>query len=365
MRIDEGIIHLLTASEFQAADIGIKSMRLFLRQRDEVMDAVLLFYSIYGNELSADEFKRIIMNIKMRLFDSGFQYINLLGLILTDFPNDTRQYCTDPGASWIIDLSGRRLIIFENQEPDFFDFRKDIENLLSDEQYDTYIRKSNTLTHTFSDNRSGKNSIKKPGEWFSLFNTIIIFVNILVFIIDFAAGFGGRAVSLKEAGALSWQRIIRNNEYYRLITHMFLHSGLEHLISNMMVLVFVGNSLENTAGRLKYLIIYFGSGIIAGIASISYNMIKADNTMSIGASGAIFGVVGAMIYIIIANKGRIEGISGRRIILFAVVSLYGGIRSAGIDNAAHIGGLLAGIILAMIICRKNKKPINGRRAYEG
>jgi rhomboid protease GluP len=365
MRIDEGITGLLTALEFRAVNIGIKSMRLFIRQRDASMDAVLLFYSIYGNELGEEEYRRIVSDIKTRFFYSGFSCVNLLGLILTDFPEDTRRYCTEPGVNWIISLPDRRLIIFDNQEPDFFGLRTYIENMLSDERYNTFIRKAPDFSYASSGNRSGKVSLRTLKKRLSPFNTAIIAVNILVFIIVLATGFGGKAQSIKEGGALSWQRIMRNKEYYRMITHMFLHSDLEHLLSNMMVLIFVGNSLENIAGRLKYLVIYFGSGIIAGIASISYNMIKAENVMSIGASGAIFGVVGAMIYIIIVSKGRVEGISGRRMIFFALVSIYAGIRSAGIDNAAHIGGLLAGIILAVIIYRKNKKPKNGRQAYEG
>lgn len=361
MRIDEGIIDLLTASEFKAAAINIKSMRLFCRQKEMGIEAVLLFYSIYGMELTEQEYKRLIMNIKARFLDSGFQYVKLLGLILTDFPGKARRYCMEPGNNWIIDLSGRRLVIFENQEPDFLGLREGIESQLSDESYETYIRNIPDSRITATDSGQGKISMHTLKRWFSLANTVMIAANILIFLLIVAVDYFGSAGKIREAGALSWYMVIDKGQYYRILTHMFLHSGLEHLFSNLLVLTFVGNILEHATGWLKYLVIYFGSGIIAGIASIGYNMIKAESSMSIGASGAIFGVVGAMIYIIIDNKGRIEGISSRQLILFAIISLYGGIRSVNIDNAAHIGGLLAGIILAMIIYRRNKKADNNKQ----
>ena len=106
------------------------------------------------------------------------------------------------------------------------------------------------------------------------------------------------------------------------------------------------------------MVIYFGSGIIAAISSISYNMYKGNVGFSIGASGAIFGVVGAILYILIVNKGHLEDISTRQIVLFVIFSLYGGYTSAGIDNIAHIGGFLGGLLIAVLLYRK---PKNNRK----
>jgi rhomboid protease GluP len=128
----------------------------------------------------------------------------------------------------------------------------------------------------------------------------------------------------------------------------------------MLVLLFVGDNLERAAGKLKYLLIYFGTGIIAGITSISYNMWKDSgqigeaSSYSIGASGAIFGVVGAVLFIVMINRGRLEGISTRQMVFFVILSLYGGIANTHIDQAAHIGGFIAGIILAALLYRRNK-----------
>jgi rhomboid protease GluP len=123
----------------------------------------------------------------------------------------------------------------------------------------------------------------------------------------------------------------------------------------MIVLLFLGDNLERAAGKWRFLAMYFGSGILAGIASMSYNMLNNIHAVSVGASGAIFGVVGAMAYIVMINKGRLENISTRQLIVFVIFSLYGGLTSQGVDNAAHIGGLVAGVFLALLLYRKQKK----------
>ena len=88
-----------------------------------------------------------------------------------------------------------------------------------------------------------------------------------------------------------------------------------------------------------------------------YNMERVLITRSIGASGAIFGIVGAIAYIVIINRGRLKDISSRQIVLFVVLSLYGGFTSQGVDNVAHVGGLLAGCILTAIVY---KRPVRMR-----
>jgi rhomboid protease GluP len=161
-------------------------------------------------------------------------------------------------------------------------------------------------------------------------------------------------------GALSWYYIVEYKEYYRVVTSIFMHADWSHLVNNMIVLLFIGGNLERVIGKWKYLIIYFAGGILAGITSIGYNMWKEyadvvafyDTTISIGASGAIFALVGAVLFIVLINKGRLKEISMRQMVWFVFLSLYGGIANSGIDQAAHVGGFLAGIILAVILYRR-------------
>ncbi|TAH73872.1 MAG: rhomboid family intramembrane serine protease [Anaerolineaceae bacterium] len=347
MRIEDGIIRQLTTQEYQQLDIKIDAMDMFYRSDYMGTEIVLILRAITGNEISPEEYKLIIKNIKDRFLEGGFSDIHLLGLILTAVPERARRLYLDDDDHFIVDLRDRRLIVYENQSAYFAKLVPIIENIIHDEYYSSgldqkgYRRSHNTHNHKI--------------HWVTLLNTIFIVANIILYILVHHTVIFGESVYALQKGALSWYIIKEEGEYYRLLTSMFLHSDFEHLMNNMLVLFFVGDNLERAAGKIKYLIIYFGSGIIAGISSISYNMIKERLVLSVGASGAIFGIVGAMGYILLVNKGHLEDISSRQIILFTVFSLYGGIANANIDNVAHIGGFIGGIILAFILYRRPKR----------
>jgi rhomboid protease GluP len=83
-------------------------------------------------------------------------------------------------------------------------------------------------------------------------------------------------------------------------------------------------------------------------------MINNNNVYSAGASGAVFGIVGAMLFVVVKNKGKFEDIGVRQLILFLFLSLYSGIMSQEVDNVAHIGGLVAGFILAFFLYRRKR-----------
>ena len=180
-------------------------------------------------------------------------------------------------------------------------------------------------------------------------NTTIIIVNIIVFILTdfFGLSFGGEY--LIDAGSLSWDRVINYHEYYRIITSTFLHADIDHIFNNMLVLFFLGTYIEQYMGRIKYLIIYFSSGIIAGFTSMVYNMLRYNYTESIGASGAVFGIMGALLYILLIRHHKYHDLDLRRVAFMIFLSLYGGFTSQGVDNAAHVGGFISGIIIAVLL----------------
>ncbi len=349
MRIIEGLIYQLRVRDFIHLDIKVNGVHLFYRPAGLEADIVILFHAPSGNEMSMEEYRLILDNIKGKFGESGFQSIHLLGMIFTERPDKARKFCLEEDDHWIIDLIERRLIIYENQISDFSGLKDELEHLLANEQFSTDMQ---VFPDFFSDRQENKTVHKR--DRITPLNTVIIAVNILIYIIVHYTKLFGATDQVLAGGALSWYHVKEEQEYYRLLTSMFLHSDFGHIMNNMLVLFVVGDNLERAAGKIKYLLIYFGSGIIAAISSISYNMIKEEFVFSVGASGAIFGVVGAMVYIILVNKGRLEDISGRQIILFAVFSLYGGISSVNIDNAAHIGGFLAGVIMALLLYRRKK-----------
>jgi rhomboid protease GluP len=353
MRIIEGLIYQLRVRDFIHLDIKVKGVHLFYRPVNSEADIVILFHAPSGNEMSKEEYRYILDNIKEKFNESGFRYIYLLGMIFTDHPDKARRFCLEEDDHWIVDLTDRRLIIYENQAPEFMGLKIEVEHLLSNEQFSTDMQ----VFPTFLSDKEEDNDPPHKREWITPLNTVLIAANILIYLIVHYTKLFGSTDQVMAQGALSWYYVKEEHEYYRILTSMFLHSDFGHIVNNMLVLFVVGDNLERAAGKIKYLLIYFGTGILAAVSSISYNMIKDENVFSIGASGAIFGVVGAMAYIILVNKGRLEDMSGRQILFFAIFSLYGGIASVNIDNAAHIGGFLAGVVLALLLYRRKKTGI--------
>lgn len=348
MRIDDGIIRQLVDKEYRWLDIKISNIDMFYRANSADADIILILRVINGNEITVDEYKLVINNIKNLFTQRGFENINMLGLIFTAFADRAKKFCLEEDDHFIVDVRNRRLIVYENQSPYFSDIISIAENIIQDESYSADINPKR-YAGDYTDNSHNK------VQWITLINTLLIAANIITYLIVHQARIFGDTTRILRKGALSWYHMKEAGEYYRIFTSMFLHSDFEHLANNMLVLFFVGDKLERTAGKLKYLIIYFGSGIFAGIFSAGYNMLKGEQVYSIGASGAIFGIVGAMAYILLVNKGRLQDISSRQIILFTVFSLYGGIVNTGIDSIAHIGGFVAGLLFAIILYRRPRK----------
>lgn len=176
----------------------------------------------------------------------------------------------------------------------------------------------------------------------------LILINVLVFIAVEFTGTSQDAWHVLEYGAAYTPYIIQNGEVYRLFTSMFLHFGIEHLVNNMLVLFVLGSRLERVIGKIRFLLIYLLGGIAGNVVSLLLELKTQEFSVSAGASGAVFAVMGAMIYIVIRNKGWLGDLSMRQILVMAAFSLYFGFTSSGVDNAAHIGGLPAGFVLAVL-----------------
>lgn len=185
---------------------------------------------------------------------------------------------------------------------------------------------------------------------------LLVLANIIVFVILELNGSTLDSKYMINSGAALAPLIVDYGQYFRLFTAMFLHFGIEHLFNNMLVLFFVGDNLERIVGKVKFVSIYILSGLLASVCSCAYNYVRGDIIVSAGASGAIFGVIGALFYVVLVNKGRIEDITSRRLGFLILFSVYHGFSESGIDNMAHIGGLICGVILAIILYRRKKPP---------
>jgi rhomboid protease GluP len=140
---------------------------------------------------------------------------------------------------------------------------------------------------------------------------------------------------------------VLDGQVWRLLSSLFLHGGVLHVVLNMLALWQLGELVERLYGRALFLLIYFGSGLLAALASVSWNL----RGVSVGASGAIFGVLGALLVWVLVRRTeippRIFRQLGVSLLLLGGLSLFGGFAVEGIDNAAHVGGLLGGGLLGL------------------
>ena len=186
-------------------------------------------------------------------------------------------------------------------------------------------------------------------------NTGLIIINVLIFLYMLIFGNINDTQYMYAHGANFWPDVFYNHEYYRLLSCAFIHFSIQHIFNNMLVLAFVGDNLERALGKAKYLILYLAAAVCASLASDAWFMFKGSYGISGGASGAVFGVVGALLIIVIRNRGRLEDLSSRQLMLFAGFSIFHGVTSAGIDNMAHVGGFLAGALLGLLFYRKKRR----------
>ena len=205
-----------------------------------------------------------------------------------------------------------------------------------------------------------KSNVKKNAKLDKLFSKKTPYITYIImgicFIMFLITGMGNDTGVLIEYGA-NLDVLVKNGEYYRLLTSMFLHSGLLHLFFNMYALYIIGPQVESFFGKTKCLIIYLLSGISGSLLSVAFNV----NTVSVGASGAIFGLFGALLYFGYNYRGYLGNVIKSQILPVVIINLIFGFISTGVDVAGHIGGLIGGIIVSSVLGSSDEKGIDINR----
>ncbi|ABX40432.1 rhomboid family intramembrane serine protease [Lachnoclostridium phytofermentans] len=393
MELYNKILEYFLTKGCQRLQVNASGMDVFYQTNLEQCTVYWLIEIYNGTEILNDQYQNIKRQIETAFFSKGYQKVLVYAILCTKNTEEALKICRMSESACIVDMLQYRLMLFEGQARDENGVFRGLEQLISEygrlyfathggQDYSSqntdsqgnnenswggygsdYENQRSQGTHQqgsyqqgYGDYQSGKAYQRKNG-FFSgvgIVTLVLIALNAVVF---FYTDLSGNYNKIISEGCIFWPLIKFNNEYYRLLTYQFLHANISHLVNNMLILAIMGSTLERHVGKFKYLLIYFLSGIVAGIASMSYNMWKGLFSNSIGASGAVFGVIGAIALIVVVNKGRLETIGTRQIIIFIALSLYGGFTSQGVDNAAHVGGLLAGFFIAMLVYRKKRGRI--------
>ena len=287
-----------------------------------------------GVFLSENDLMESLHNVRDSFYAKGYSNIEKMSIAFVYDITAAKHIFAYDMSHWFVDLTEKRLLVYETQPDDFMGVRQGIEQFL--EQETKTVRQ------------------KTVHRILSPVNTLIVLANVIVFIITEVLGDTLDAGYMYECGAVFGPAIKEEHELYRLFTSMFLHFGVSHLSGNMVVLLLLGDNLERALGKVRYVLLYILSGLCAGTCSVIYNLAQDTSVVCAGASGAIFGVIGALLYIVLANRGRLEELTGTRLIILVAYTLYTGFTSSGIDNAAHIGGLIAGFLLGVVLYGKNR-----------
>lgn len=205
-------------------------------------------------------------------------------------------------------------------------------------------------------NKESFEKTKKIEKIFSMKTPLITFLLIgICIIMFFLTYFLGENEIISYGGNI--KELVKSGEYYRLLTCIFLHAGIIHIACNMYSLYVIGSQLESFFGKIRYLIIFLLSGICGSILSIAFNN---NDVISIGASGAIFGLLGAIVYFCYHYRVYLGNALKNQIIPIIILNLSIGFLTPGIDNFAHIGGLIGGIFTTMACGIPGKKDNQDR-----
>jgi membrane associated rhomboid family serine protease len=189
---------------------------------------------------------------------------------------------------------------------------------------------------------------------------ILIYLNVLIFLIMFFGGYGFFNIQTKHllAWGGNYAPFIKDGQCWRLFTSIFLHGGVVHLLYNMIALWLAGMMLEKKTGTSKFIALYLITGVCASIVSVIWH----GQRVSVGASGAIFGLFGVLLTLIFTKRYAPE--SSKDLLIFVLIyagsSLFMGMLG-NVDNSAHIGGLLSGMLAGLFIFPSIPKAKNRLR----
>ncbi len=287
-----------------------------------------------GGILASEKvFHNIMASVRHYFYKQGYSQTDGLAVIYTQDVQRTVSACGQGDAFWIIDTVTQQRMVFDQQPDSFFGVEILVENSLNDNYRRLVLRKKNI-------------------RYISPINTCIILLNIMYFLYIIIWGSYSDQLFMYEHGALWVKGFWEHPQFYRLITSAFMHFGWAHLFNNMVVLAYMGDNLERQLGKTKYLLFYIMCCIGSNLFSLGWYWIQGNgNVLTVGASGAIFGVVGGLTYIVIRNKGRVEDISSTQILILIGLTVYNGISNGmtggGVNNSAHVGGFITGFLLCI------------------
>lgn len=194
----------------------------------------------------------------------------------------------------------------------------------------------------------------RDSVWKAPVTLSLVAINLIVFVVLLfaGAGLGHGSTNVQLTWGANFAPATQDGQWWRLASAMFLHFGVLHVALNMWALVDVGRLAERLLGRSRFLLLYLASGMFGNLLSL---VVQGNQAVSAGASGAVFSLYGALLVFLWRERHHVDAGEFRWLFgaasLFALVSLGLGAAIPGIDNAAHLGGLIGGALLCLVLAR--------------
>lgn len=214
----------------------------------------------------------------------------------------------------------------------------------TEEGMQLFIKITNDINkHNVSDNKKVEEVFKQK---YPMITFLLVALNIFIYLIPVL--FNQSNYFIEKFSLFA--PYVRRGEYYRLLSAAFIHANIFHLLFNCYALLVIGRQLESFLGKVKFLVIYLFSAITSSIMSIIF----LGNNISVGASGAIFGLMGSLVYFGYHYRVYLGNVVRTQIVPLIATNLCLGLMITGIDNFAHIGGLIGGLLITMAVGVKYK-----------
>ncbi|MCM1161807.1 MAG: rhomboid family intramembrane serine protease [Roseburia sp.] len=340
------ISYFLRTWNYIQLDTNLQEFTVFFQLENSFVNVIHVVDITKNPYVKPDEYEHIVEKTEWQFRDRGLSEVHSLCFIISEDLERAEAFAKGNAFSWII--CENRLHIMEDHVEDFYGIRTKLEQFLENPQIPEEYEEG-SVKYDWTGKQSYKSIKDRP-----LSNHFFFLANVFLFTL---CTFTGELLYTK--GVMSVESVIYGKQWYRLLSSMFLHADIDHLVGNMLILYFLGDIAERSLGHMKYFILYLLAGLLGNLLSLWYCYNIGDFTGSLGASGAIFGMVGALLWLLIRNKGRLETMSIPKILFLVGYSAYSGLRSTNIDNMAHLGGFIAGFILCILLYRK--KPVKKER----
>lgn len=301
----------------------------------------------YAKELYLDkeQYEEVKVSLRNMFSEKGISETHILSLILAEDESKSGFLAEGDPFCWQILSNEKELLIGEDKQPDFYGVKGLLENFLKkykeDPEQFAVVEEPEEQEPSFKD---ACKAYLKTAPYISIF---IILVNL---ILCFCCIINPKLFYGKGCVGLSY---VLQGEVYRLFTAMFLHGSIDHYFSNMLLLYFLGDILENKVGRIRFSILYLLTGVIGNAFSCFYEYVSRLEYISYGASGAVFGLIGMLFYMVMHRDERIK-ISMSAMIFMVIYCIYSSFAGIQVNVAAHLGGLLSGMLLMFVFYPRRK-----------